>query len=554
MRVGATLAVVAALFGLAACAPAPTSVSTTPPATRRPAPASVPVQTLSTTSWSAYVSKENARPGTPGWQITPAEGQAPGLSAYLDRVSVLPGQDVGLYVDASGPVRVRALRIGYYGGIGARTVWTGTVQATPQPARTVLDSPIPDAGGIQNTHTVVAPWHLTALLSTRGWPEGDYLLRLDAGQAARYVPLTVRSATAVGRLLVVSTPMTWQAYNSWGGGSLYDAVDGRPDAQSLAVSFDRPYADGYGSGRFLDYDQPILTLAEQAGLPLAWATDYDLAVDPGLLRGAVGLVIGGHAEYWTSVERTAVIHAVDAGTNLAIFGANTAYWRVRLAGATIGLPGQPDRRDGRPRIIVGTKNAAADPLARVDPAGAMTMFRKAPDPQPEELLTGMRYDCHPANAAWTVSDPSWWGYAGTGVHAGQQLPGVVGPESDRVYPSPDTPPSEIVSYTRYFCAGRPTAHTAVYWAARSGAGVFVAGTMRWPCATEVGCTDVPGTTTAPIVARVTLNVLAAFARPAAGRAHPPRVNIDQYWLPGSTTAVVLHGRHPGPGRIRPPHG
>jgi hypothetical protein len=488
-------------------------------------------------AWAVAVRAENARPGERSWRVGSTAGKAPGLEAYADRVSVRPGETVGLYVQGSGPVAVRALRIGDYGGAVARQVWSGTVQAAAQPVRAESDAPIPDAGGIRGTHLIVAPWHRTGEVGTTGWPEGHYLLRLDAGRASRYVPLTVRSADARGRLLIVAAAMTWQAYNGWGGGSLYDGDDGRFANRSLAVSFDRPYADGFGSGRFLTYDAPVLTLAERAGLPLAWATDYDLATDPGLLRGAAGIVFGGHAEYWTGPLRDAVAAQVAAGGNLAVLGANTAYWRVRLAGRQTGLPGQRDARDGRARVLVGAKNARLDPLSASDPGGTTARFRDAPAPRPEEGLTGMRYDCFPADTSWTVSDPTWWGYEGTGVRAGEKLPGVVGPEADRVYPVATRPrPLQIVAYQPYACGPTSrTVHTGAYWVAPSGAGVFTAGTMRWPCSTEAACTHVPGSRTAAVTARVTTNVLTAFSEPLAGRAHPATDNVARFALPTRAT-------------------
>jgi hypothetical protein len=496
---------------------------------------------------AAAVRAENARPGTPGWRIGSTAGRAPGLGAYADRVSVRAGESVGLYVDGTpGTVPVRAMRIGDYGGVGARLVWTGSVLASaqPSPQGRVENGPIADAGGLHGTDLVVAPWHLSGTVDTTGWPEGDYLLRLDAAAASRYVPITVRSAVTRGRVVLVAGAMTWQAYNKWGGASLYDDDEdehegrhGGEGGRGGAVSFDRPYVDGFGSGRFLTYDGPLVATAERAGLPLAWVTDYDVATDPALLDGAAAIVLGGHAEYWTAPMRDAVTKAVDGGTNLAVLGANTAYWRVRLAGRATGVPGQPDRRDGRPRIVTGTKNAAADPLRFTDPGGTTARFRDAPQARPEEQLTGMRYDCFPAEASWTVTDPTWWGYAGAGVHAGEKLEGVVGPEADRVYPAATRPvPEEVVAYQRYTCGGRGgTAHTGVYWTAPSGAAVFAVGTMRWVCALETHCTHVPGVRSSQVVNRVTTNVLTAFAEPRAGLVHPARDTVSTYWLPARST-------------------
>jgi hypothetical protein len=379
---------------------------------------------------------------------------------------------------------------------------------------------------------IVAPWQPTAVLQTTGWPEGDYLLRLDTGKASRLVPLTVRSADARGRVLLVAGAMTWQAYNKWGGRSLYEGPGGFA-GRSYAVSFDRPYDDFFGAGRFPPFDAPVVRLAEKDGLPLAWATDYDLAQHPELAAGAAGIVIGGHAEYWTAPLWEAVRGAVARGTNLAVLGANTAYWRVRLADGVAGAN----------RVVVGTKDASLDPLARSDPSGATARFRDAPHPRLEEDLTGMRYDCFPADAAWTVTDPRWWGYAGTGVRQGQQLPRLVGPESDRVYPAPGRPrPMTVVGYSRFPCGpGRPTAQTGVYWVAPSGAGVFAAGTMRWACAMGDTCPKIPDADVLRIVQRVTTNVLTAFASTRAGATRAATDTVDHYWLPALSTGTAASG-------------
>lgn len=508
-----------------------------PSASASGAPSASPSVTASELSWSQKVAAENAQPGTHEWVVSSVAGEAPGLDAYADRVSVLPGQSVNLYISCGHGVRVRAYRIGWYGGLGGRLIWSGgEVQAPVQPAKVMFDGPIPDLAGMRNTQTVIAPWKSTLTVNTTGWPEGDYLFRLDVGKVSRYVPLTVRSADARGRILLVAGAMTWQAYNDWGGASLYDGEDGTFGARSRAVSFDRPYQDGYGSGRFKQFDLGILQVAERLGLPLAWATDYDVANDPGLVTGASAVVVGGHAEYWTATARDAVQKAVAAGANLAVFGANTAYWRVRLAGRTIGLQAQPDRRDGRPRIIMGAKDAGTDPLAKSDPGGATARFRDSPHPRPEELFTGMRYDCFPAEAPWTVSDPGWWGYAGTGVKAGQTFPSLIGPESDRVYPAPDRPsPMQVVGYTKFMCNGHMTAQTGVYWVAPSGAAVFTAGTFRWACAANASCSIPNIDSTAKMVTKVTENLLQAFATPRAGRTHPAKDTVSRYWLPARST-------------------
>lgn len=519
----------------------PSSTPTTGPVTETPG--AVPSGTglsgpapTTPEGWARAVAAENVLPGTRAWWPSVA-GKRPGVEAYLDRVSVRPGDGVGLYVNATGAVDIAALRIGWYGGAGSRMIWHGTAMARPQPPATTLGQPLADLGGMAGTRAVVAPWRLTTLLDTAGWPEGRYLLRVGRAGAARVVPLTVRSADSRGRMLLVASTMTWQAYNLWGGASLYKGGDDESFGErSFAVSYDRPYRDGYGAGHYLGHDLGLDQLAEAAPLPLAWTTDYDLAQNPRLLDGATAVVFGGHPEYWTGTERDAVTAAVSRGTNLAVFGANTAYWRVRLAGRAVGLRQQPDRRDGLPRLVVGAKEAGLDPLAGRDPSGAMARFRDRPAPRPEETLTGMRYDCFPADAPLTVADPGWWGWAGTGLRAGDALPGVVAPESDRVYPVAGRPkPMQVVAYTAFSCRGNRTAQTSVYWATPSGAGVFTAGTMDWPCAARKLCTLPEADRTSALLTRVTRTILSAFATPRIGRARPPVDTVARFWLPTRTT-------------------
>jgi hypothetical protein len=519
--------------GGTASASAPATATGTP--TPTPTGLSGPAPTTPE-GWAKAVAAENALPGTHAWWPSIA-GNRPGIEAYLDRVSVRPGDKVGLYVNATGPVTVTALRIGWYGGAGSRSVWHGSTVAKPQPKATTLSAPLPDLGGMKGTRAIVARWTMTTLLDTTDWPEGQYLIRLDHAGAARVVPLIVRSADARGRVLVVAATMTWQAYNLWGGASLYEGgADESFGNRSFAVSYDRPYSDGYGAGHYIGHDLGLDQLAESEGLPLAWTTDYDVAQNPRLLDGATAIVFGGHSEYWTGAERDAVTAAVAKGSNLAIFGANTAYWRVRLAGRTVGLPGQPDRRGGLPRLVVGAKDAGLDPLAKKDPAGAMARFRDKPAPRPEEALTGMRYDCFPAKAALTVADATWWGWAGTGLKNGDTLPGVVAPESDRVYPAADLPhPMQVVAYTKFNCRGHLTAQTSVYWAAPSGAGVFTAGTMDWPCAARQLCTLPDPNRTSALLSRVTRNILGALATPQLGHAKYPIDTVGKFWLPPRTT-------------------
>ncbi|MBY8878953.1 hypothetical protein K7862_15080 [Streptomyces sp. PLK6-54] len=443
--------------------------------------------------------------------------------------------------------RVSAFRVGWYGGAQAALVWRSGRVAGHRQDRPHLVVP---------TRTVQASgWQRSLKVSTDGWPEGAYLLRLDAENGhQRYVPLVVRSTAAAGRTLIMHAPATWQAYNQWGGYSLYAGRDGSYAHRSLAVSFDRPY-DGSGAEKFLVYERALVVLAERLGIPLAYTTGIDVHLAPNVLRGAHAAVALGHDEYWTPEQRRHVTAARDAGTNLAFLGANTCFRRVRLEGAggsgggaagqagtpgvggTAGFSGAGAGRAGtqgdQVRTVVCYKtDFHADPYLAKHPTMATTDFRARPAADPESSMTGVLYEGFPTDAAFVVEQADHWLFAGTGVRKGQSFAHLVGVEYDRVQPgSPPPGPTEILAHSPLVCQGRHSHSDAAYYTVPSGAGVFASGTMRWveglmAGTREDGRDHGMSAATARFVTRTTENLLRAFAGGPAAHSHPaPRDNV-----------------------------
>jgi hypothetical protein len=449
-------------------------------------PASTPGPTPSPSASSAGgrfdVAAENREPGTADWAIGAAAGTRPGLAAYAGMMSVPAGTAVPLMVDGDGPIRVRALRIGWYGGTGARQVWEGTVRARPESG--------PASG-----------WVARGWADTTGWPEGHYLLRLDRPgpqPVSRYVPLTVRSRQVEGRVVVLASPLSRQAENLTAG--------------RTKVAFARPYRAGYGDGGFRQYDAGIVQTAERTGRRLAYLTDLDVATDPSLLDGAAAVVVGGDSRFWTADLRTAFARARDAGTNLAFFGAGTGSRLVRLAA------------DGRSLTV-----AAPDPSTSVRFTGLRPSCPVPAGPSSPPTPTGSPSSAPPTG--WVVSNADWWGYEGAGVKTGDVLPGVVGPRFDRASTtSPGSPaPMQVLSFRKTPCAGGPAAaQSGVYLTRPSGAGVFVTGTDAWACVVAVGCADEPDPRSRRVLIRITRTVVTQFARSRAGERHPARDSAPQY--------------------------
>jgi len=440
------------------------------------------------------------------------------LAGFADHVSVRSGQPFRLFVtSAAGAFTVRAFRIGWYGGTGARLVWTSpAVPGRAQPAPVVRQSDL----------LVSTTWKPSLTVPTTGWPAGAYLLMLTAANGKqKYVPITVRSDPTRGAVVIVNAVNTYEAYNEWGGYSLYNGPDKSLASRAHRVTFDRPY-DGNGARTLVQSELPLIQLAERSGVRLAYMTSVDVATDPAALAGARGIVSPGHDEYWTVAMRDAVTKARDAGTNVAFLGANAVYWRVRYEPGPLGAN----------RILVGYKDAALDPLRNRPDTTAK--WRSRPDPRPENSLTGMLYECFPAVGRFIVHNPGFFLYAGTGATKGSTYPGLVATEVDRAYPIPGTPANlQVVAHSPVSCG--PSVHTfsdAIYYTVPSGAGVVDVGTMNWvPSLRGPNSKHGLDERGVAFARKLTLNLIVAMAAGPLGRAHPAQADLNTLGASSSTS-------------------
>ena len=273
------------------------------------------------------------------------------------------------------------------------------------------------------------------------------------------MPVTVRSASTAGRVVIKNCVATWQAYNTWGGYDLYAGPGGLSYAtRSLAVSLDRPY-DANGADMFLTYERNVVKLAERMGLPLAYVTSMDIAAEPHLLDGASALISPGHDEYWT-----------PAGT------------RARDRGPGRGRqPGVPRRQRDVPADQAGapgsattgwssaTRPATRGPHVGEDNALVTSDWREPPDPDPESSLIGTIYEGYPAVARYVVASPGSWVFAGTGVVTGTSFRNLVGVEYDRVNPAyPVERPIQVLSHSPLVCQGASSFGDSAYYTHRRG--------------------------------------------------------------------------------------
>lgn len=461
----------------------------------------------------ASVAQENVLPGSPGWEISdPACGRcteevaynepaAPNLYAgvavqgYASKTSVNPGEQIAFFV-STNPAATYTMsfyRIGWYGGTGARLM-LGPVPLEGEP------QPVPDPGP---EGLIECQWPAAYTLTVPdNWSSGVYLVKLQAANGQQsYIIFAVRDDSRPSAYLYILSTNTFQAYNEWGGSSLYTYFKSGPrkgQKTGYRVSFDRPYWRDDGSGDFLHYEINMLRWLERGGLDVTYATDTDLDERPATLLNHKAILIVGHSEYWSWRMRANLERARDQGVSLGFFSGNEIYWQVRYQANAAGVP---DRR------LLGYKEDATskDPYAtggdeskRRYTTGYWSDLEKwklqyrDPVNRPEEALIGTETErngncCKSQQDAIgdiALTDPaSWpaWLSQNTGLYSGADLPDVLGYEVDAAHGY--QPVNTIIVARSRFPKTLPesqqTPANATVYTAPSGAVVFAAGSIDW---------------------------------------------------------------------------
>jgi sugar lactone lactonase YvrE len=359
---------------------------------------------------------ENENPGDSDW-LAGASAAPHELDIYLSTDSAFAGDTVSAKVssETASSINVEVFRIGYYAGAGARRIWAGG----PYPVQRQADCPVDSSTGRIECH-----WSETFSLRVEDdWVSGIYMVKIRGpDRTRRFVPMVVRD-TRAAEMLFQPAFNTYQAYNDWGGQSLY-VSDTMPQGRAYEVSLNRPYQSADGTADFTYWEYPLVRLLEKDGYDVTYGTNLDFSRFSDFVVGIGLFVHAGHDEYWTVIQRDQVDRAVASGEmSLAYFGANGCYWRVRTL----------DDRQGNPlRTIVSYKyNPEEDPIP-----GSTDLFRLPPNANPEDQLFGSMYTGYQVVPfPLLVQDTNHWLFEGAELRPGEVLTGILGYEVDRVFPS-----------------------------------------------------------------------------------------------------------------------
>jgi hypothetical protein len=470
-----------------------------------------------------WIAQENAQPGSLDWIIPDDPKMWDKVRGYASHTSVDAGGNFDLYVTTGAPTwKADAYRVGYYQGDGARLIWSSGELPGQAQSKPVVDA---------KTHMAEAQWNPNVHVQTDAtWPPGMYLIRLTSSDGgATFVPITIRDDASQAPLLVQSSVTTWQAYNGWGGANHYTGAGGLASTRARVISFDRPYG-GNGSGEFFGREFEFVYFVERLGLDVSYWTDIDLHERSELALQHKAIISLGHDEYYSTAMRAGLEKARDAGVNVAFFGANAIYRKIRLEDSPLGSS----------RHQLNYRVASEDPVNGKAPDQVTVSWRDAPSNKPESSLIGQMYECNPVQADMVIGDASAWMFDGSGLKNGDKLPNAVGNEYDRVMPESATPPNiQVVAHSPVMCRDKPSFADATYYTHSSGAGVFAIGTFWWIPPLKSECPNGPATSTDCQIQKVVENILRDFSLGPAADRHPSVNNLAQFGIkPGYTAKIV----------------
>jgi hypothetical protein len=436
---------------------------------------------------SSPIRRENELTGSDGFGL----GQpalAAEVEAYSCPTSVVAGDTVDVFVNvmqAQG-VRFELYRIGYYQGLGGRLVSSG--ESVPVSPQTV---PVADP----NTGLIECNWEIAfSILIDPDWVTGYYLIKVIADNGFEtHSPFVVRESGRRAPLLAQASATTWQAYNGWGGLSLYHNQTDRSQfaaGRAYQVSFDRPFL--LTEQVWLE-EFAMVRWLEQGGYDVAYVTNMDLDATPDLLTDRRLFMSVGHDEYWSVTARSAVENARDQGLSMAFFSGNTSYRRIRLDNSSIGI---------ERRTVTCYKSSTLDPISNAPDTTAD--FGDSPYPRPEIDLLGLRWNgwAYLDGFPFVVTNPDHWVYDGTGVSANDTLGHIIGYEWDCVGDDSPTGVEVVGDSSIVHEYGYTSQSNAIVFYPTPTSFVFSAGTIGWARALSI-----PGLVDSRLQ-RVTQNILA----------------------------------------------
>jgi Domain of unknown function (DUF4082)/Fibronectin type III domain/Bacterial Ig domain len=342
---------------------------------------------------------ENSKEGDPGsdWEIEGIGDES--IQGFATAISVNPGETEQFKINTNASkYNIRILRLGYYKGDGARVIEqrfkpTATLPQKQPECEHFKATGLIDCGN----WAVSGSWKVPANAVS-----GLYMAELEREDThgKSQIFFVVKNEASHAPIVLKTSDATWEAYNEYGGNSLYSCnsicPEGNPGGYkaAYAVSYNRPFdgtlpRDGGKSDPFYAEYQ-LMRWLEKEGYNITYLAQPDIVAHPELLKNHEVFISSGHDEYWSAAERAAVEAAREAKVNLAFFSGNESFWKTRWASSSAG-PSTPNRT-----LITYKETHFTEPVDPEEPKVATSSWR---DPRftsggagrPENELTGQLF-------------------------------------------------------------------------------------------------------------------------------------------------------------------
>jgi hypothetical protein len=458
----------------------------------------------------SVIACENSKTGTPesDWGIVGSGSST--IQGFATSMSVQPGETVRFKIKSAAAYRFDILRLGYYQGNGARKVAAGLTPTAAQPQSQPTCVSVPDSTGLIDcgNWAVSASWTVPTTAVSGVYLA--HLVRNDNG-AESHIVFIVRDDSSRSDMLFQTSDETWQAYNSYGGNSLYACATNCPAGSPAAykgaskVSYNRPFnsaVDDQGRSWLMYSEYPMIRFLEANGYDVSYTSGLDMSAAgaSAIIKQHKAFMSVGHDEYWTGTQRTNVEAARDDGVNLAFFSGNEVFWKTRLEPSADGTATAN-------RTLVCYKDthydSATDPEAWTGTWQDPRFSPPGDGGKPQNALTGQLFLVN--SGTTDIKVPSaysklrfWRNTAVAGLGNGQTLTlgaglGTLGYEWDadsdngfrpagafRLSATTSTTAETFTDYGSTVRSNSTATHNMTLYRAASGALVFGAGTVQWP--------------------------------------------------------------------------
>jgi hypothetical protein len=301
------------------------------------------------------VACENSKPGLEPskWQIENIGDES--IQGFATQMSVNVGETEYFKIKTpSTKYHLNIIRLGYYGGDGARMIQENIKPTASLPQTQPACTKEQKTNGVELGLVECGDWAVSANWTVpKTAVSGVYIAQLirddvsgDPMDHSSQVIFVVRNDESHAPIVLKTSDETWQAYNNYGGNSLYSCSvvcpKGEPEGYkaAYAVSYNRPFDGteerdaGQSDPFYAEYQ--LIRFMERNGYNMTYMAQPDVASRPALLKNHQLFISSGHDEYWSGPERTNIETAREGGLNLAFFSGNEVFWKTRFANSADG--------------------------------------------------------------------------------------------------------------------------------------------------------------------------------------------------------------------------